>query len=399
MNIALYYPWLYLKSGGERLIAELVGRSRHRWTIITNRFERESTYPVFRQLDVIELRRVPVRRSFGRVGQAAWNILWQKLPLHNQDALLVVCEGLGDLVTFRNKDLPVYCLCLTPLRAAFDGYYQREYLARRGGKRYLRLALWAAALGFRVVDRLAWKHYRHVFAISGEVKRRILAGKLCSEDNISLVQPGIDWSRLTPSQIHEKTFLMPGRIMWTKNLELGIDAFLTFCSQRPDLAQFNLTITGFVDEKSKPYIASLRQRAARSPRVQFIESPTDEELFELYGKAYAVLFTPFNEDQGLVPLEAMAMGKPVIAVNRGGPRETVVHGESGFLLEPRPDAFAAAMQALADDPILVRKMGAAARLHARRFDWDRFCGAIDDRLDEVIASDPLAEAFSQHAAD
>jgi glycosyltransferase involved in cell wall biosynthesis len=394
VNIALYYPWLYLKSGGERLILELIRGSRHRWTVFTNRFDKDATYPRVGQLNVIELKRVPVKRSFGRVGQAAWRIVSQKLPLDDQDALLVVCEGLGDLVTFRNHEVPVFCICLTPLRAAFDPYYQAEYLIRRR-KRYLPLALRAAAAGFRAIDRRAWKHYRHIFAISGEIRNRIVRGNLCPAEKVSVVRPGIDWSRLTPSGVYEKTFLVPGRIMWTKNIELGIEAFLTFCARRPDLSEFNLIIAGFVDEKSRPYIAKLRERAKACPKVRFIEDPSDDELFDLYRRAYAIVSPAFNEDLGLVQLEAMAMEKPVIAVDRGGPRETIVHGEMGFLLEPRPEVFASAMEALADDPGLVRRMGAAGRARAREFDWQTFCSAIDENLEQRLAREPVEQAVGQ----
>ena len=52
MRVALYYPWLYLKSGVERTLLELVTRSRHDWTFITNHYHRDQTYPEFQQLDV-----------------------------------------------------------------------------------------------------------------------------------------------------------------------------------------------------------------------------------------------------------------------------------------------------------------------------------------------------------
>jgi glycosyltransferase involved in cell wall biosynthesis len=394
VNIALYYPWLYLKSGGERLIYKLISGSRHRWTVLTNRFDRDATYPSLRQLTVVELNRVPVKRSFGRVGQAAWHIVSQKLPIKGQDALLVVCEGLGDLVTFRNHEIPVFCLCLTPLRAAFDPFYQAEYLIRRR-KRYLPFALRLAAAGFRAVDRRAWRYYRRVFAISGEIRNRIVRGNLCPADKISVVRPGIDWSRLRPSGVYEKTFLIPGRIMWTKNIELGIDAFLSFCAHRPDLSEFRLTIAGFVDQKSRPYIAKLRKRVAACSRVRFVEDPSDDQLFDLYRRAYAVISPAFNEDLGLVQLEAMAMEKPVIAVDRGGPRETIVHGEMGFLLEPRTEVFASAMETLADDPGLVRRMGAAGRARAREFDWETFCSTIDENLEQSLAREPIEQVVNQ----
>jgi hypothetical protein len=89
LRLAIYYPWLYLKSGGERTIYELVSRSRHDWTIITNRYEADATYPEFKQLKVVPLSSVSVKRTFFDVARSAWQIVSQKLPLEGYDAALV----------------------------------------------------------------------------------------------------------------------------------------------------------------------------------------------------------------------------------------------------------------------------------------------------------------------
>ena len=388
MNIGLYYPWMYLRSGGERTISELLKRSRHDWTLLTNRYEPDSTFPELRRARIIQLPVVSVNRSFSHVAGAAWQIGRQKLPLQGLDALVVLCEGLGDLVTFRNSALPIVCVCLTPLRAAFDIHYRDNYLALNGNGWTRRLAYSAFAAIFRHVDRLAWKKYARVFAISNEVRKRIAAGRLRSSEDIELIYPGIDLSTLAPSGVQDKTFLIPGRLMWTKNIELGIHAFLRLLARRRDLAGFTLTIAGFVDEKSKPYVEKLRALAQESAHIRFIESPSDETLFELYRSCYCVLFTPFNEDWGIVPLEAMALEKPVISVNRGGPMETIVHGETGFLVEPDAESFSAAMELLTDSPELARRMGAAGRRRAAGFQWKQFCESLDGSLDELIAAEP-----------
>jgi len=385
VKVALYYPWLYLKSGGERTISELVRRSRHEWTIVTNRYEPDATFPELRDMRVVELPRVSVRRSIITVVGAARQILAQKLPLDGHDALLVVCEGLGDFVTFRNHKLPVACLCLTPLRAAFDPHYRSGYLAMKGDGVVRRLALDLASFVFRWLDRRAWRHYRRVIAISREVRERILRGRLCPAERIEIAYPGIDITSLVPNGRFEPYFLVPGRLMWTKNLELGIDAFLALRERRPDLGEFRLVITGFVDEKSRAYVRALRERASGCPLVEFIESPSDTELFALYRSAWAVIVPAFNEDWGIVPLEAMAHEKPVIAVNRGGPRESVIHGENGLLVDPIPAALGSAMEQLADDPDLVREMGKSGRQHVRHYDWSVFCAAVDDALDRMVS--------------
>lgn len=386
MNIGLYYPWLYLRSGGERTISEIVRRSRHNWTLITNRYESDATFPELKAARIIELSRVPVDRSMGNVARAGWTIGRQKLPLEGLDALMVVCEGLGDLVTFRNSTVPLACLCLTPLRAAFDPHYQANYLAMNGNTWKRRFALSALASTFRVVDKLAWKRYQRVFAISNEVRKRIIAGGLRQPEEVDLLYPGVDLSTLIPSDVRNPDFLIPGRIMWTKNIELGLEAFLKLLARRPDLGNYTLTIAGFVDEKSRKYIVHLRELAGGCDRVRFLESPSDHELFDLYRSCTAVLFTPFNEDWGLVPLEAMALEKPVISVNRGGPTETIIDGETGFLVEPNANTFSAAMERLADSPELSRAMGKAGRARAAQFAWSNFSERLDRGLDELSCS-------------
>jgi glycosyltransferase involved in cell wall biosynthesis len=108
-----------------------------------------------------------------------------------------------------------------------------------------------------------------------------------------------------------------------------------------------------------------------------VVDPTDAELRALYERCTAVLFTAFNEDWGIVPLEAMAAGKPVVAVNRGGPSETVLHGETGYLEPDIPAAFARRMIELAADPALCRRLGLAGAERAQQFSWDAFVAGLD----------------------
>lgn len=383
MNIALYYPWVYLHGGPERTAVELLARSRHNWTIFTNRYEPDATFPALKHARIVEMAPVSVKRTFFAAGKAAVRIAAQRLPLRDHHALLVFCEGLGDLSIARRLSIPAACLCFTPLRAAFDAHYQEHYLEMKGGRVLREPVLRAAAAAFRVVDRRLWKRYQRVFAISREVKRRIVEGKLFPESRIELLYPGVDLRRLAPTGEYSSDFLIPGRIMWTKNLELAIDAFQLLLKRRPDLSRFTLTVAGFVDRKSESYLARLRERAAECRQIRFLVSPDDRTLFSVCSSAYAMLYPPFNEDWGLAPLEAMALEKPVVAVNRGGPAESVVDGETGFLVDPTPERFANAMERLVDDPDLVRRMGRKARTRAAEFDWARFCERLDDSMDEL----------------
>jgi glycosyltransferase involved in cell wall biosynthesis len=390
MKVALYYPWVYLTSGAERSILELTGRSRHSWTIFTNRFEPAQTFPGFESRNVVALDPVPVKRTVFGALRAAIRLLTQRLPLDDFDALVVVCEGFGDLVVFRSGKVPALCVCLTPLRIAFDPVYRHRCLREK--------ALWQRTLihlgsqVFRIVDRLAWNRYRRVIAISTEARRRAVAGRLAPAEAIEVVHPGLGFEPPAPSRRFDAFFLLPGRIMWTKNIELGIQAFSEFRERNPEFRHFKLKIAGMVDCKSETYLARLQALASVAGNIEFQIRPSDAELAELYRSCHATLFTAFNEDWGIVPLESMAFGKPVIAVNRGGPTESVQHNVTGLLVEPDAGSFAAAMANLAGDAILNARMGAAGHWHSRKYSWSSFASYIDAALDSLAfegVTDPV----------
>ncbi len=381
MKIALYYPWVYLTSGAERVLLELAQQSRHEWTIYTNRYESNNTYPGLKNVKIVELSpRISVNRAFSEVIKASISIIKQKLPLHEYDALFIVCEGVGDFITINNSSLPTYCICLTPLRPVFDMVYRARYLKEKGALVAAKLGLFGIA--FKFIDRLLWKKYRRVFCISQEVRKRVIAGGLAGDDKIEVIYPGINYSEFEPNWNYEKYFMLPGRIMWTKNIQLGIEGFKLFLKNNPEFQDFRLIVTGIVDKKSRPYFEELKSIAGGDKRIEFIEHPTDEELFALYKNSYSVLFTAFNEDWGIVPLEGMAYGKPVISVNSGGPTETVEHDVNGFLAPPEPEAFADAMRRLASDPDRVLEMGRNGVKTAAGYDWSGFVGRVDEYLEE-----------------
>lgn len=389
MKVAMYYPWVYLTSGVERMIVELVKRSEHRWTIFTNHFDRRQTFPELLDMDVVELPRISVKRSYASVAAGALRVMTQKLDLSDYDALLVHSEGIGDLITFRNHQVPTFCFCHTPLRPVFDPVYRQTYLE---GHPHKWPALMTFSTLFRWLDRLAWRYYDRVFCNSGEVWRRALRGGLAPPDKLEILYPGIDTGRMQPSWHYEPYFLVPGRIKWTKNVQLGIRAFKRLKATRPDLAGFQLVIAGIVDTKSHAYYRELQALAGSAPDIRFVVHPSDEVLFGLYRHCWSIVFTSLNEDWGLVPLEGMAFGKPVIAVHGGGPRESVVDGVTGFLLDPTPGAFAEAMAMMATQPQLTWQMGKAAHEHAQQFDWSHFVRRIDSYITGLVRAKKSALA-------
>lgn len=379
MRVAAYYPWVYLRGGGERLLLELITRSRHDWTLFTNRFEPEATFPGFGSVPIMELERVSVRRTVRDVGKAGLTLLGQRLPFDDHDIVMVCQESLGSLVALRTRRLPVFCVCLTPLRVAYDPETRRRFLATRPG-----LATRLGLRAFTLLDRFGWRRFDRVFCISEEVASRVRNARLVPDERIRVVYPGVDVEYFEPNGSAEPFFLLPGRIMWTKNIELGIRAFHQLRQESTAAARYRLVVAGVVDRKSRPYLQKLRDLAGPDGGVEFIVDPSDRLYKELHQRCHAVLFTAFNEDWGFVPLEAMATQKPVIAVGQGGPAESVLDGETGYLCPPDPGPFSRAMRNLVEEPGLAEKMGRAGRRRAESFTWSNFVDQIDDYIEAAV---------------
>jgi glycosyltransferase involved in cell wall biosynthesis len=374
VRVALYHPWVYLRSGIERWMVELAARSEHEWVVLTHHHDPHGTYPEVADLDVRELApRISVRRSLGPLVHAASTIARARLPLEGFDALLVSSEGLGDLVALRST-VPAAAYCHTPLKILHDPAARGAVQAQSAGRR---LALGTVGPAFTAVDRAAWRRYRHVLVNSTETLARTQAAGLRPSGPVEVLEPGVDasWAPARVRHLREPLLLCAGRVMWQKNVELAIDALrLLHLAGSPA----RLVVAGAVDEKSRPYLASLRARATGLP-VTFEVMPSDERLRELYSAASVLLFPPRNEDFGMVVLEAMAAGTPVLAVDAGGPRTTVEHGRTGWLLPPDPQQWADLLRTvLASD---LRPLRLAARQEASRRGWDAHVA----RLDQVMA--------------
>lgn len=386
MKIAIYHPWIYVKSGLERTIMEIQQRSRHSWTIYTSHYDREATYPELKTMGVVELDRVSVKRRYGAVLRAAYTIWNARLDSSKHDAVVVCCDGLGSLINFKNRSKPLICLCFTPLRAIYDADYKKRHLDKIGLFRPL-AALFE--LGYRIIDRRAWRLYSHAFCLTETVKQRVIDGRLFSADKITIAAAGISGERIRPSETFEPYFFLPGRIMWTKNLELGIEAFKLL--RQKTGVDYELVIGGMVDAKSQPYLAKLKA-LAQGERIRFETDLTDAQMANLYARCYGVLFTAFNEDQGLTPLEGGMHGKPVVAVNRGGPTEILRDGVSGLLVPPDPESFATAMQRLIENPALARSLGLGGAERCKLFTWEAFVESLDSYLDTLEAAKNKASA-------
>lgn len=107
--------------------------------------------------------------------------------------------------------------------------------------------------------------------------------------------------------------------------------------------------------------------------MHFLRSPSDAAKVRLLHACRALVYTPHNEHFGIVPVESMYMRRPVVAVNSGGPTETIIHESTGFLCEPEPADFAIAMAKFVKDRTLSDRMGEMGRKRVQqKFSFDAF---------------------------
>ncbi|KAI4811302.1 hypothetical protein KUCAC02_014214 [Chaenocephalus aceratus] len=164
-------------------------------------------------------------------------------------------------------------------------------------------------------------------------------------------------------------FLSLNRYERKKNLWLALEALSALRSLLPagQRAGVHLVVAGGYDDRvteNVQHYTELKELAAQlhlKDCVTFLRSPSDSMKVALLRGSAAVLYTPSREHFGIVPVEAMYCCCPVIAVNSGGPLESVADGETGFLCEPLAEAFSKAMEKLVRGPQLRRDMGHAGR--------------------------------------
>jgi glycosyltransferase involved in cell wall biosynthesis len=252
------------------------------------------------------------------------------------------------------------CYCLTPMRYAwdqFDAYFGEDRLGRTRSRLMrpvmARLARWDRDTADRVDRYVAISHY-----VAGRIRRYY-------NREATVVYPPVDTEFFHPAPAASEPFaLVVSALVPYKRIDLAIDA----CR----LAGLPLTVVG--DGPERDHL----QRTAAGP-VRFLGRCTDEEVRTLYRRSSLVLL-PGEEDFGIVPLEAQACGRPVVALGRGGALETVVAGETGILVDaPTAEAFADGIRRALDTPF----DAVAIRRHAERFSRARF----GDQIEALVRED------------
>jgi glycosyltransferase involved in cell wall biosynthesis len=144
----------------------------------------------------------------------------------------------------------------------------------------------------------------------------------------------------------------------------------------------------WVSLDEKHYVEELAAR--NGIRLHILVNLRTEELVLEYNKAQICVYSPVSEPFGLVPLEAMACGTPVIGVAEGGVRETIRHGETGLQTDRDPKQFADALLKLLADPLLAAELGRRGVEYVRQeWSWDRSATGLEKHLEEVARGGAL----------
>jgi len=166
----------------------------------------------------------------------------------------------------------------------------------------------------------------------------------------------------------------------------GFDFLVAALGRLPEKRRPPLVVVA--DRGYGDYRQELETHAARHRVVLEVRTRvTEDELVGLYNRAAAVAYAPYLEPFGLVALEAMACGTPLVAVAEGGLRESVKHGETGVLVPREERAFAEAVAGVLADDALARRLsdgGRAAILE--RWTWESSSRRLEEALLELAHS-------------
>jgi len=362
VRIALVHDWLTGMRGGEKALEVLCERFPDA-ELFTLLHIRGSVSPAIERLrpHTTFVQHLPFVRRYYRQYLPLFPIAVEQFDFDRFDVVLSTSHCCVKSIVRPGRARHV-CYCLTPMRYAwdqFDAYFGRERTGNAGHAVMRRvmagLARWDRDTAGRVDRYVAISHY-----VAGRIGRYY-------NREATVVYPPVDTDFFQLAAVDPEPFaLIVSALVPYKRVDVAIDA----CRK----ARVPLKIVGDGPERR-----ALERLADGS--AEFLGRLSDADIRNLYQRA-AVVLLPGEEDFGIVPVEAQACGRPVVALARGGATETVVPGETGLLVEePTADAFADAI-----GTAVGRRFDAAAlRRHAEQFGRARFGDQIAALVAEAAA--------------
>lgn len=316
-NVALVHHWLLAMAGGERVceaICEIVAKPDIFCLLADPR--RLSAILKSGSITTSFIQNLPLSHKYYRYYAPLFPIAVELFDLRPYDLVISSDSSVVKGVLTRPDSCHI-CYCHSPMRYAWNMF--QEYA--EGGSPLKRVLMSPAMHYLRLYDHAASARVDHFVANSRVVRDRI---RKYYRRDAKVIYPPCEVERFAISPKVSDYYLCVGRLVGYKRLDIAVRAF-TMSGRR-------LVIVG-----EGPDEARLKAMAGRN--IEFLGWASDAELASLYGECRALVF-PAEEDFGIVPVEAQASGRPVIALGKGGALESIIPNETGMLFyEQTPEAL------------------------------------------------------------
>ncbi|MHB1389963.1 MAG: glycosyltransferase [Thermoleophilia bacterium] len=315
MRVAIAHEWLTTLGGSERVVEALLEIYPDAPVYTTFLSSRNLPQSVLRwDVRTSFVQGLPFLHRISQKYIPLFPMAFESFDLSGYDLVISSSSACAKGV-LTGPDTLHLCYCHTPLRYAWEPHLDRRFdfdnpvLAAGNALLLHYLRLW---------DRQAADRVDHFIANSLNVAAKI--GKYYRRE-ATVINPPVNVERFPVAEARRDYFLVVSRLVSYKHVELAVEAFTRL--------GLPLKVAGDGPERRR-----LEQMAG--PNVEFLGYVSDGELPGLMAGALALIF-PGEEDFGIVPVEAMAAGRPVIGLGRGGLLETVLDGETGLFF-PEPTA-------------------------------------------------------------
>lgn len=352
MKIALVHDYLVQYGGAERVLecfTELFPYA----PIYTLVYDQEAMHGVFADKDIRTsfIQKIPFARKKHRLFPQLMPMAIEQFDFSKYDIVLSDSSSYAKGIITGPETLHISYIH-TPMRYAWDDC--QKYTSDFYFPALIKKLVPFVMNYIRVWDRVSIERVDKIIANSNFVARRIK--KYYKKDSL-VIHPPVNINQFYLSQKREDYFLMVGRLLAYKRHDIAIEAF--------NRLGLKLKIIG-----RGPELKKLQKMA--KPNIEFLERVEDNKLADYYAKCQAFIF-PQEEDFGIVAMEALAAGRPVIAFNGGDIPEHLEEGKTGlfFKNQSSQDIMAAVQRfkSLTFDPAYIRKQ-------AEKFDREVFKAKI-----------------------
>lgn len=354
MKLALVHDYLTQYGGGERVL-EALAQMYPEAPIYTLVYDERATGGVFRGRDIRTsfLQKIPFTKRHHRLFPLLMPLAIEQFDFSEFDTVLSVSASFAKgIITAPHTRHINYCL--TPTRFLWDDSHR--YVRDSHILWPLRKLIPPFLTYLRLWDKEASLRVDEYIGISKFVQERIT--KYYNQGS-TLIYPPVDTKKYRIADRVDDYFLMVGRLVGYKKFDLAVRAFSAM--------GLPLKIVG-----SGPEMRKLQVLSSKFQGIELLGLVSDSKMPELYSHAKAVIF-PQEEDFGLVPLEAMASGRPVIAYRGGGAPETIVEDKTGIFFDQQTEIdLCLAVGKFQQTRFEAQKI----REHAMKFDINIFAGQM-----------------------